>query len=166
MSTSLLTVWNKSHTAVRCTYIYTTWTIGVTTLHDDHDENTNCGVPMLMWRWWTESVRGAEQSMPGRTVWSVVWHGGVLWEQCCSGEPKCMSRGGLLVSVPDLLVSPVWSGIETSLRRWPVQTGSVVNLRRACTARVTVLGLCVCASVFTYSLPTGTKPAHQRYQLL
>ena len=46
------------------------------------------------------------------------------------------------------------------------------NPRRACAARVTVLGLCVCVSVCvclcvsTYSLPTGTKPAHQRYQQL
>ena len=31
-----------------------------------------------------------------------------------------MSRGGLLVSVPDLLVSPVQSGIETSLGIRPV----------------------------------------------
>jgi len=26
--------------------------------------------------------------------------------------------------------------------------------------------VCVCVSVSTYSLPTGTKPAHQRYQRL
>ena len=26
--------------------------------------------------------------------------------------------------------------------------------------------VCVCVSVSTYSLPTGTKPAHQRYQWL
>ena len=46
----------------------------------------------------------------------------------------------------------------------------VINPRRACAARVTVLGLCVCVcvcvSVSTYSCPTGTKPAHQRYQRL
>jgi len=47
----------------------------------------------------------------------------------------------------------------------------LINPRRACAARVTVLGLCVCVSVClcvcvsvsTYSRPTGTKPAHQRY---
>jgi len=58
----------------------------------------------------------------------------------------------------------------------PYQAGSsaiptaLVNPRRACAARVTVLGLCVCVSVCvfvsTYSHPTGTKPAHQRYQQL
>jgi len=49
---------------------------------------------------------------------------------------------------------------------------TLVNPRRACAARVTVLGLCVCVcvcvcvSVSTYSLPTATKPAHQQYQWL
>ena len=50
----------------------------------------------------------------------------------------------------------------------------IINPRRACAARVTVLGLCVCVSVCvsvclsvsTYSRPTGTKLAHERYQRL
>jgi len=51
-----------------------------------------------------------------------------------------------------------------------VLTIGFVNPRRACAARVTVLGLCVCVSVCvsvsTYSRLTGIKPAHQRYQRL
>jgi len=55
---------------------------------------------------------------------------------------------------------------------------NLINPRRACAAMVTVLGLCVCVSVClcvcvsvclsvsTYSRPTRTKPAHQRYQRL
>ena len=42
-----------------------------------------------------------------------------------------------------------------------------INPRRACAARVTVLGLCVCVSVCVCvsinSRTTGTKPAHERY---
>jgi len=41
-----------------------------------------------------------------------------------------------------------------------------INPWHAGAARITVLGLCVCLSVSTYSHPTGTKPAHQRYQQL
>ena len=39
----------------------------------------------------------------------------------------------------------------------------VVNPRRACAARVTVLGLCVCLSVDDYSRTTGYEAAYERY---
>ena len=46
----------------------------------------------------------------------------------------------------------------------------LVNLRRACAARVTVLGLCVCLSVclavYDYSRTTGYEAAYERYQQL
>ena len=40
----------------------------------------------------------------------------------------------------------------------------VVNPRRACAARVTVLGLCVCVSVTTFSAATRNETAKKRYQ--
>ena len=51
---------------------------------------------------------------------------------------------------------------------------SVINPRRACAARVTVLGLCVCLSVCLfvclsvddYSRSTGYEAAYERYQQL
>ena len=42
----------------------------------------------------------------------------------------------------------------------------VINPRRACAARVTVLGLCVCLSVRLYSRTTGNDAAYERYQQL
>ena len=47
---------------------------------------------------------------------------------------------------------------------------ALVNPRRACAARVTVLGLCVCLSVCLsvddYSRTTGYEAAYERYQQL
>ena len=49
-------------------------------------------------------------------------------------------------------------------------TTEVINPRRACAARVTVLGLCVCLSVCLsvddYSRTTGYEAAYERYQQL
>ena len=42
----------------------------------------------------------------------------------------------------------------------------VINPRRACAARVTVLDLCVCVSVYDYSRTTGNDAAYERYQQL
>ena len=46
----------------------------------------------------------------------------------------------------------------------------IVNPRRACAARVTVVGLCVCLSVCLsvddYSRTTGYEAAYERYQQL
>ena len=46
----------------------------------------------------------------------------------------------------------------------------MINPRRACAARVTVLGLCVCLSVCLsvddYSRTTGYEAAYERYQQL
>ena len=46
----------------------------------------------------------------------------------------------------------------------------VINPRRACAARVTVVGLCVCLSVCVsvddYSRTTGYEAAYERYQQL
>ena len=39
-----------------------------------------------------------------------------------------------------------------------------INPRRACAARVTVLGLCVCVSVTTFSAATRNETAKKRYQ--
>ena len=50
--------------------------------------------------------------------------------------------------------------------------GLLVNPRRACAARVTVVGLCVCLfvsvclSVDDYSRTTGYEAAYERYQQL
>ena len=47
----------------------------------------------------------------------------------------------------------------------PAHTATdVVNPRRACAARVTVLGLCVCLSVTTFSAATRNETAKKRYQ--
>ena len=47
---------------------------------------------------------------------------------------------------------------------------AVVNPRRACAARVTVVVLCVCLSVclfvYDYSRTTGYEAAYERYQQL
>jgi len=61
---------------------------------------------------------------------------------------------------------PWWQQVTPSQMLSGAGLYMVVNPRRACAARVTVLGLCVCVSVSTYSRSTGTKPAHQRYQQL
>ena len=49
-------------------------------------------------------------------------------------------------------------------------TASIINPRRACAARVTVLGLSVCLSVclsvYAYSRSTGYEAAYERYQQL
>ena len=46
----------------------------------------------------------------------------------------------------------------------------IINPRRACAARVIVLGLCVCQSVclfvYDYSRTTGHEAAYERYQQL
>ena len=42
----------------------------------------------------------------------------------------------------------------------------LVNPRRACAARVTVVGLCVCLFVDNYSRTTGYEAAYERYQQL
>ena len=50
--------------------------------------------------------------------------------------------------------------------------GAIINPRRACAARVTVVGLCVClfvclfVSVDDYSRTTGYEAAYERYQQL
>ena len=49
--------------------------------------------------------------------------------------------------------------------------GTIINPRRACAARVTVVGLCVCLSVVClsvddYSRTTGYEAAYERYQQL
>ena len=41
-----------------------------------------------------------------------------------------------------------------------------INPRRACAARVTVVVLCVCLSVYDYSRTTGYEAAYERYQHL
>ena len=50
------------------------------------------------------------------------------------------------------------------------KTDAVINPRRACAARVTVVGLCVCLfvclSVDDYSRTTGYEAAYERYQQL
>ena len=40
----------------------------------------------------------------------------------------------------------------------------VFNLRRTCAARVTVVVLCVCLSVYDYFRTTGYEAAYERYQ--
>ena len=51
-----------------------------------------------------------------------------------------------------------------------LQYGKTINPRRACAARVTVVGLCVCLfvclSVDDYSRTTGYEAAYERYQQL
>ena len=42
----------------------------------------------------------------------------------------------------------------------------LINPRRACAVRVTVLGLCVCLSVYDYSRTTAYEAAYERYQQL
>ena len=42
----------------------------------------------------------------------------------------------------------------------------LINPRRACAARVTVVGLSVCLSVDDYSRTTGYEAAYERYQQL
>ena len=42
----------------------------------------------------------------------------------------------------------------------------VINPRRACAARVTVVVVCVCLSVYDYSRTTGYEAAHERYRQL
>ena len=42
----------------------------------------------------------------------------------------------------------------------------VINPRRACAARVTVVVLCVCLFVSDYSRTTGYEAAYERYQQL
>ena len=42
----------------------------------------------------------------------------------------------------------------------------IFNPLRACAARVTVVGLCVCLSVYDYSHTTGYEAAYERYQQL
>ena len=66
-------------------------------------------------------------------------------------------------------------GNARQLHYWnPYFASCLINPRRACAARVTVVVLCVCVSVClcvclsvcvcvsTYSRVTGTKPAHER----
>ena len=50
----------------------------------------------------------------------------------------------------------------------PVGRGkhSLINPRHKSAARITVVVLCVCLSVSTYSRTTDTKPAHEQYQQL
>ena len=43
---------------------------------------------------------------------------------------------------------------------------TIINPRRACAARVTVVVLCVCLSVTHYSRTTGYEAAYERYQQL
>ena len=43
---------------------------------------------------------------------------------------------------------------------------TIINPRRACAARVTVVVLCVCLSVSNYSRTTGYEAAYERYQQL
>ena len=40
----------------------------------------------------------------------------------------------------------------------------IINPRRPCAVRVTVLGLCVCVSVYAYSCNTGNEAAYEGYQ--
>ena len=40
----------------------------------------------------------------------------------------------------------------------------IINPRRACAARVTVVVLCVCLFVYYYSRTTGYEAAYERYQ--
>ena len=42
----------------------------------------------------------------------------------------------------------------------------IINPRRACAARVTVVGLCVCVCVYDYSRTTGYEAAYELYQQL
>ena len=42
----------------------------------------------------------------------------------------------------------------------------IINPRRACAARITELGLCVCLFVYDYSHTTGYGAAYERYQPL
>ena len=42
----------------------------------------------------------------------------------------------------------------------------LINPPRACAARVTLVVLCVCLSVYDYSRTTGYEAAYERYQQL
>ena len=42
----------------------------------------------------------------------------------------------------------------------------VINPRRACAARVTVLGLCVCVCVYAYFSAMGNEADSKQYQRL
>ena len=50
--------------------------------------------------------------------------------------------------------------------RLSLLTCGIINPRRACAARVTVLGLCVYLSVNNYSRTTGYEAAYERYKQL
>ena len=67
-----------------------------------------------------------------------------------------MESVSLLFSMHSILCVTVCSGI--------------INPRRACAVRVTVVVLCiclfVCLSVYDYSRTTGYEAAHERYQQL
>ena len=56
---------------------------------------------------------------------------------------------------------PLDQNLNEPLLRW---AESIINPRRACPARVTVLGLCVCVRL--YSRTTGNYAAYERYQQL
>ena len=57
-----------------------------------------------------------------------------------------------------LLKCPRWSSLRLA--------SIIINPRRACAARVTVLGLsvCVCVCVYDYSRSVGNETAYERYQ--
>ena len=60
-------------------------------------------------------------------------------------------------------IRPVWLRIRI---RMYICTVWVINPRRACAARVTVVVLCVCLFVHDYSRTTGYEAAYERYQHL
>ena len=57
---------------------------------------------------------------------------------------------------------------ETIEEKHTILSACIINPRRACAAKATVLGLCVCVcvSVYPYSRTTGNKAAYERYQQL
>ena len=68
----------------------------------------------------------------------------------------------------------MWGGREERVVNFIFLAPSVINPRRACAARVTVVGLCVCLFVCLsvclfvddYSRTTGYEAAYERYQQL
>ena len=81
------------------------------------------------------------------------------------------SKGGHFVTVITLLQHSA----NTAFRNRVSQIHEhrllqLINPRRVCAARVTVLGLCVClsvcVSVYDYSRTTGYEAAYERYQQL
>ena len=68
------------------------------------------------------------------------------------------------------VLNDISTAINFTVGKPPVLLWLIINPRRACAARVTVVGLCVCLSVCLsvddYSRTTGYEAAYERYQQL